>query len=331
MTGRLQSDAAGAVVHTCTPDVARDVLSSRFARHDLEVLGRREAVDFRLRQGQLYDVGFHQVSYGQDVLVTTSGWSDFYLLQLTLSGVCELNCQKMSPMEQVQGSAVVINPGTTYRKRWSDDASQLIVRLPRRSVERIALPEGVGGAVLFNPQAIVPSADVVSLLQFLWSGVCAPRPAARSSVIDRSAVRHLVTVVLHSVPNSASAPDDEAPSCLLRADRYMRDHLAADLCMDEVAQACGVSTRTLQCAFQRHWRTTPKEHLRSLRLEEAHRLLTEEPGNLSVTEVAHLTGLPHLGRFSRYYGERFGEWPSESLRRSRQARSATGGSRLAAA
>lgn len=312
--------ADGTVLRTSEPDVARDMLRSRFARHELNVLGLRQTVDFALRQGMLYDVAFHLVSYGRDVEVRTSGWHDFYLLQLTLSGTCELAAGDATPVELKPRSVYVINPGTPYRKRWSGDARQLIIRLPRRSVERVASADSADGPVLFTPRLDPAAMEIVPLLRFLWAQVTTSRSMVRSPAIDHSAVRHLLTAVLHSVPNSVTHPAAEPfPSCLARADRYMREHLATDLAVDDIARACGIASRTLQDAFRRHWRTTPTEHLRSLRLEVARRLLTERPFEVSVTEVAYTIGMPHLSRFSGYYLSRFGELPSATLHRSQAA------------
>ncbi|MFJ9009929.1 helix-turn-helix domain-containing protein [Streptomyces canus] len=38
------------------------------------------------------------------------------------------------------------------------------------------------------------------------------------------------------------------------------------------------------------------------------------PGTTTVTEVAHVWGFVHLGRFARRYRERYGESPSQTLR-----------------
>jgi AraC-like DNA-binding protein len=48
--------------------------------------------------------------------------------------------------------------------------------------------------------------------------------------------------------------------------------------------------------------------LRQARLDAAHRCLRQ--GGQTVTEVAYAHGFEHLGRFSAYYRERFGELPS---------------------
>ena len=56
--------------------------------------------------------------------------------------------------------------------------------------------------------------------------------------------------------------------------------------------------------------------LRARRLERAHTQLSATPQR-SVAEVALECGFEHLGRFSGAYRQRFGESPSETLRRAR--------------
>jgi len=58
--------------------------------------------------------------------------------------------------------------------------------------------------------------------------------------------------------------------------------------------------------------------LRRARLDQA-RADLEAPGrNTSVTIVAYDCGFSHLGRFAQEYARRFGESPSETLRRARR-------------
>ena len=62
--------------------------------------------------------------------------------------------------------------------------------------------------------------------------------------------------------------------------------------------------------------TTPLAHLRSVRMQRAHRdLQIAEPGDgLSVAAVAARWGFAHLGRFAIEYRRRFGIYPSQTLR-----------------
>lgn len=60
------------------------------------------------------------------------------------------------------------------------------------------------------------------------------------------------------------------------------------------------------------------EHLRAVRLERARLDLSRGgDGDTSVTEVALRWGFGHLGQFAADYKRRFGELPSQSLRKAR--------------
>ena len=93
----------------------------------------------------------------------------------------------------------------------------------------------------------------------------------------------------------------------------IRHDFARTLTVDELASASGLARRTLQAYFRRFIGAGPLEFLRLTRLAEARRqLLRAEPG-ASVTGVAIACGFSHLGRFARYYRDRYGETPSATL------------------
>lgn len=105
---------------------------------------------------------------------------------------------------------------------------------------------------------------------------------------------------------------------LRAAQEYIVAHAAEPLSIIEIATAVGVGTRTLQASFQRHLGVSPLVFLRHTRLHRVRaQLLTHTPSTTSVAEQALAHGFRHLGRFSAYYAEQFGEAPSETLRRRR--------------
>jgi transcriptional regulator GlxA family with amidase domain len=59
------------------------------------------------------------------------------------------------------------------------------------------------------------------------------------------------------------------------------------------------------------------QYLRNARFEKAREALRRARPEESVTEIAMTLGFSHMGRFSVEYRRRFGERPSETLRRSR--------------
>jgi len=86
--------------------------------------------------------------------------------------------------------------------------------------------------------------------------------------------------------------------------------------MADIAAELGIGPRHLQSGFRRHLGITPHQFLRDCRLDEANRRLgLARPGD-TATAIAYDCGFGHLGEFAQSYRLRFGESPSETLRRS---------------
>ncbi len=109
--------------------------------------------------------------------------------------------------------------------------------------------------------------------------------------------------------------DNIRPRSLRRAIEFIHDHVAEDITLADISAAADVPERTLQDAFQQFEDATPMGYLRDLRLKQARLQLLADRGDRSVTEIAVGLGINHLGRFAKTYAERFGERPSQTLRR----------------
>lgn len=82
----------------------------------------------------------------------------------------------------------------------------------------------------------------------------------------------------------------------------------------DMAQAAGVSQRTLELAFKQALGMTPGKYLVLNRLNGAHHQLADAcKGEQTITEVALSWGFTHVGRFSGAYRQLFGELPSYTL------------------
>ena len=109
------------------------------------------------------------------------------------------------------------------------------------------------------------------------------------------------------------------PRDVKKALDLMRADPAHERSIAELAAACGVAGRTLQKHFRRFLGRTPGEVLRDLRLEQVRRELLRAGPDASVTESAMRCGIGHLGRLAAAYRRRYGETPSATVRRRRQA------------
>jgi len=161
---------------------------------------------------------------------------------------------------------------------------------------------------------------VQSLTMAMWQNVEGAGPAALPGAVTKTAEDFILSLILWSLPHNyrdeLEEHDTVAPYYVRRVERFVQAHARDVLCFGDLVQVSGVSERTLQDGFRRYRRTTPMSYVRNVRLELARKSLLDAPRQL-VTEVAMDCGFSHLGKFAIDYRERFGERPSETLRRGR--------------
>lgn len=104
------------------------------------------------------------------------------------------------------------------------------------------------------------------------------------------------------------------------AEEFMRSNAHLPVSLGDVCQAAGVNARTLQDSFQKKRDCTPMEFLRDIRMQEVRDSLVRPKSDTRVTHEAARWGFMHFGRFSTEYRMKFGELPSETLRRSRHGK-----------
>ncbi|WP_170302766.1 helix-turn-helix domain-containing protein [Reyranella soli] len=100
-----------------------------------------------------------------------------------------------------------------------------------------------------------------------------------------------------------------------RAQQYIGAHLDDAMTVGDVAAAAGVAHRTLYKHFHDTRGTSPMRYARDCRFAEVREALLQACPQDTVTTIAVQWGFCHLGRFSVEYRRRYGERPSETLRR----------------
>jgi AraC-like DNA-binding protein len=107
-----------------------------------------------------------------------------------------------------------------------------------------------------------------------------------------------------------------APRDVKRAIDYIESRLDAPIKLADLVAASGVPGRTLFKHFRDSKGTSPMRYLRNARFDKVREALVRaEPGN-NVTAIAMAWGFSHMGRFAVDYRARFGESPSDTLRKS---------------
>jgi AraC-like DNA-binding protein len=316
------------VLETDDLDRAREHLGGVFAPHRLDRADRAGGLVFRHAHAPFGELSFNMLQYGADVTVRAPELQDFYLVQVTLGGSCQIREAGRRAGDGVRlapGTICVTNPARAYSKRWSAEGRQLILRVGRRAVEQsVAETFGEARAPIFDAAPVMLGAETRSLMRLI-EAVCRDveddAGAFTAPAVRRRLEGSLVALLLGALPHDlrpalARGAGDAAPALVHRAQAFIRDRAGTPISLAEIAQAAGASPRALQAGFRRFCGTTPTGYLRGVRLDLARRALAAGQG-AGVTDIALASGFGHLGKFAHAYRLRFGETPSTTWRRRR--------------
>jgi len=97
------------------------------------------------------------------------------------------------------------------------------------------------------------------------------------------------------------------------AQDWIHAHIDDAIRIVDLCAVLGTSRRQLEYSFRSTFDVSPHEYIQFLRLNEIRRaLLKREMDELSITDIAFMYGVSHLGRFAASYRELFGELPSQT-------------------
>lgn len=306
---------------------ARIEVGRIFCPHRLTLRTARP-VELRLAARGLGELGVVDLDYGSAVLVQPEPLASFYLVQMPYRGSGVVRHAGRSTVVTA-GTAAVISPQELYDKEWSAGTPHRIVYVRRSSVEcelRRLLGRPVQGPVRFETgvPTTTPRARAwrrgVDFLAAEMAGAGGASFAGHPEIARRfseALVGQLLVTHRHNYSAELSAPVVHCrPGRLVRRARALiGDHHSEPLTVGDIAEALGVSVRSLQECFRRELDCTPTAYLRACRLDTVHRVLCAAGPRTSVTDVAVRSGFVHMGRFAAEYRARFGEFPSATLRR----------------
>ena len=169
---------------------------------------------------------------------------------------------------------------------------------------------------VFDIEAI-PGALMNALALAFHQGCVASDLISRSPILAANLSEAVTEVLLAYMPHNYShCYREPAPSGASwqakHAINYMQANAGKPLTVHEIANACGVSVRTLYTTFSQQLGTSPKLYLRSLRLSGARRDILEEGSTRSIAAIARRWGFLSLSLFARQYRLAYGELPLQS-------------------
>lgn len=139
-----------------------------------------------------------------------------------------------------------------------------------------------------------------------------------------SAIRHLPSLRERDLASlrerSLGEPRQQLPPTtwqVRRAEAYIETHWNEPITIASIARATAASARSIFYHFKAGRGQSPMSFVKQVRLEHAKEMLESSGVNRSVTKIAVDCGFGNLGHFAGDYFKRFGERPSETLKRGR--------------
>ncbi|MER7451351.1 helix-turn-helix domain-containing protein [Nocardia beijingensis] len=308
---------------TADPDVARAALSGILREHRLDPsASTMEASCNVVRYG---DIGLVYKHYGVRVRIRTEPIETFRLVQIPLAGWARV-LNGTADIAFDPAVASVPDPDASLDMNWHESSRQLLVRFERAALDdhlRRMLgrapdrPLRMAMAMHLRSPAARTWLESLRMLQTDAEG-----PGLFLDPRLRPQIEQLMmSQFLLAQPNSYTeflldvAPGKSTPRPIRLAEQLITDHAHEMLTITDIAEAVGLSVRSLQEGFRRYLDTTPTARLREARLVGVHAALAAaDPTTTTVAAVAADWGFWHLGRFAALYRRRWGVPPSVTLR-----------------
>lgn len=333
--------SAHTVFASACADDSRRALAPELVDHRLA--WGRGRVDTHFSRVRLQHLSLAVLRYGAEVEVTPEPFRQFLLVQMPLRGAAEMHGDGRSTRLGTAAAAIA-SPNRQLRLHWETGCEQLLIKVPLQALCDVArhafdVPEHLLDAarVDFQPQLRLDTAAGASW-RWMVEGLLQAVPSASGATLSAEWCRHLeesaMLFLLAQQPNwldavragprhpqeakrsRADEPDRSATAfphdAADRLEAYIGQRLCAPVSLVDLARAANLSVRSLHSLCRQRWNESPMTVLRHRRLDAAR--LRLQQGTSSVTEAALDHGFGHLGRFSAYYRERFGELPKDTGR-----------------
>ncbi len=298
------------------------LLSRRYKNHSIAVSGDGRDFDFLHATAAVPPGSFNILRYGSGVTIDPGDFDQFYMLEIPLSGGVDLSFRDRAVASDV-GHGLIISPGQPLISVWRPGTVQMMLKIDRGfMVARLAALTGrPAAALMFEPVIALERAEgwrirgLMSLLteDFLTGlvrdGWGFERTAVAAAIVDT-----LITSLPHDQSEAlAPAAARILPRHVKRCVRYIEAHFAEELPVSRLAEIAESSERSLYEGFRHFLDASPQQYVADRRLAAAREMLAE--GREPVAAVARRCGFHHPSRFARLYRERYGEYPSQTVKR----------------
>jgi AraC-like DNA-binding protein len=274
-------------------------------------------------------VSFNRTRWGARVSLQplSHALQGYYLISLPTQGTAQV--RQGGELHQLAAQTPgVFSPIRNFSMEVHEGYDQLLIRVDSSLIADAW--QGLTGRPLIAPLIFETSMLSRPQLPQAWRGIVAlagiasalplagkARQFAQASLADALASL-LLTQHVHNQHSTldASATYAASPRIVRQAEELMLRRLRSHVSVSDLCIECAVSRRTLFAAFQSCHGAGPMTWLRERRMEAARDALQKPSrGGIRVADIALEYGFTHVGDFAGAYRRKFGEAPSQTLRR----------------
>ena len=294
-------------------DDAQDRISRIMQPHRLQRHARGGSARSHMDFLRLNGIGLGTIAFGPG-RIEVPPLDDYHLVVFCLTGSAVLRTGAVEmAIDRFQG--IVCPAQQPLSGQFSQDCEQFVMRIDRNRLAAF----GGGREPHLLTRLNLRSARLqpfLSALRGLVTDPMAVQLIQSDGPIAADYEQLLLRLFLagQAQADAARGQSRVRPASVRRAASFIAAHAAAPISLADIALAAGVPERTLHDAYCRFEGVSPMRALRDLRLDRVRDRLRADQA-ASVTEIALAAGFTHLGRFAQAYASRFGERPSQTLRR----------------
>ena len=291
--------------------------------------GRRDRLDARLNGVYLPNLLLGYSQYGAAAEIRTTPLRDDYWVQFPVRGRVAFASGGVSLAADAR-SACVLSPtrehlivseanGARLHLALSGPAlirqlASLLGEAPRHPLE-LALPLPLDHGFGRRLAGFV----ALAVREFETTGAVAWSPLV-SCQFEQLVMTGLLLSQPHAYSDALRRRSPKLdPRDVKRVIDFIHGNLAMPITLIDLVAASGVAGRTLFQHFHDFKGVSPMRYLRNARFDWVRAALRDAPAHETVTGIAMRCGFGHMGRFSVEYRQRFGENPSATRRRGRDA------------
>lgn len=316
------------LMKTCNLDEMRALSNKCITPHRIQKTGlSSNSIDAVICQATLQHMSISYVRYGVGMKIGID-YLDSFLIEIPLTGSSETVIGSKI-FRTKPGLATIVNPDRAFQTKLSGDCSKILVKIDKRALEQhlsVILGRRIDKYLEFkvNMDFNEPNGSQWwRTLNFVIDEL--DNSQSLLNKLPATLLQYeqiLLWNLLHTQPNNytdmiMNNNDVAIPYQISIVEEYIENHYSKIITLYDLVKVSKVSTRTLHETFKRYRNISPMKLLKLKRLQCANELLNDPGSSLTVTDIAMVCGFNKLSNFTQDYKQRFGETPSDSLKRHR--------------